>query len=533
MSIISRIPIIGRMLEPNRTPARSYHGIDSVRRRAGILHAPARALFRTIALTQHTEIETIGLENVPPDGCVFLVGNHPNSFLDYFNLITVIRHPVGTAAKDTITSLPIIGGILKNHMMMIPVSRVQDKAETGATDEERLAANEKMMRDAVEQLVHGRLFNIYAEGRSTDSRSLNRIKLGFIALAMQAEREFNYRLNLRIVPYGYYYDRINKFQSSVCVIFGRPFKIRHLVEMPEDFLSLSAREQSALEKKIMIAGKQRLQGEIEKLIINIPDRTLVSLIDDITALYVLTPIKYMGPYQNVREKYILNKLVAETIQAAHKDEDGRKRLAELRRLLSEYRGALSAARVSDAVVRREFTAASVGYHLRALLEGVLFLPLTLYGYLANYLPRLAGRLMRYWVIDVRKRAKVDGDEQAIVAAFTTGLITYPILGTLIYFLLRAFAPWVAALPDEVPAASIRLWVGAHPGWFAGTAMILAIYLMGRLWRFSLRYGARLRQALMFLWDGMLRIFGGERMRRLREKRHEVLDAVDFLIGDFQ
>ena len=532
MSIISKIPVIGRLLQRDPTPARAYRGIDSVRRRAGFLHAPVRALFRTIARTQHTEIETIGLENVPPDGCVFLVGNHPNSFLDYFNLITVIRHPVGTAAKDTLTSLPIIGRILKNHMMMIPVARVQDKAETGVSDEERTAANAQMMHDAVEQLVHGRLFNIYAEGRSTDSRSLNRIKLGFIALAMQAEREFNYRLNLRIVPYGYYYDRINKFQSSACVIFARPFKIRHLVDLPEDFLALSPREQSTLEKKIMLAGKQRLQAEIESLIINIPDRTLVSLIDDVTALYVLTPIKYMGPYQNVREKYILNKLVAETIQAAHKDENGRKRLAELRRLLSEYRGALSAARLNDAIVRREFTFVSVGYHVRALLEGVLFLPLTLYGYLANYLPRLAGRLMRYWVIDVKKRAKVDGDEQAIVAAFATGLITYPILGTLIYFLLRRLAPWIAGLPEEAPAVLLRLWAGGHPGWFAGVGMLAAIYLMGRLWRFSLRYGARLRQALVFLWDGLRRIFGGERMRRLREKRHEIVDAVDFLIGDF-
>ncbi len=532
MSLIRKIPVIGRMLDPAHTPARAYHGIDSVRRRAGFLHYPIRALFRTVARTQHAEIETIGIENVPPDGCVFLVGNHPNSFLDYFNLITVIRSPVGTAAKDTITSLPFLGPILRDHMMLIPVARAQDREETGVSEEARTAANEQMMKDAVEQLVHGRLFNIYAEGRSTDSRSLNRIKLGFIALAMQAEREFNYRLNLRIVPYGYYYDRINKFQSSVCVIFGRPFKIRHLVDLPVDFLSLSPKEQTALEKKIMLAGKARLQADIENLIISIPDRTLVSLIDDATALYVLTPFKYMGPYQNVREKYILSKMIAEAVQAAHKTDEGRARLAELRRLLAEYRGALSAARVPDALVRREFTWMSVGYHIKALVQGVLLSPLTLYGYITNYLPRQAGRLMRYWVIDVRKRAKVDGDEQAIVAAFATALVSYPILGTAIYFLLRRVSVWAASLPPETPFEIARSWIGAHPGYFAGTAMIFSVYLMGRLWRFSLRYGARLRQALLFLWDGFRRLFGGDRLRRLREKRHEIIDAIDFLIGDF-
>lgn len=532
MSILSKIPIVGRLLARDSPPSRTYRGINSARRAASLLFYPVRALFRTVALTQHAEIETIGIENIPPDGSVFLVGNHPNSFLDYFNLITVVRHPVGTAAKDTLTATPIVGPILKNYALMIPVARAQDKGETGASEEERTAANEKMMKDAIEQLVNGRLFNIYAEGRSTDSRSLNKIKLGFIALAMGAEREFNYKLNLRIVPYGYYYDRINRFQSSVCVIFGKPFKIRHLVDLPDDFLALPARDQAALEKKIMLAGKQRLQSDIESLIISIGDKTLVSLIDEVIALYVLTPLKYMGAYQNVREKYILSKQVSEAIQAAHKDPSGPTRLAALRRLLSEYRAELAAVGVPDAVVRREYTLTSVGYHIKALLQGVCFLPLTLYGYLANFLPRMAGRFMRYWVIDVQKRAKVDGDEQAIVAAFSAALATYPILGVGVYFALRRLSVWLAGLPADYPLPVLRAGFGEHPGWWSGLGMILSIYLMGRLWRFSLRYGARLKQALLFVWDALRRPFMGKSMRRLREKRHEIVDTVDFLIGDF-
>lgn len=533
MNPLEKLPLIGRYFrEPGK--ARVYHSLGSIRRRANLPFFPLRAFFRAVARTQHSEIEAIGVENIPPDGAVFLVGNHPNSYLDFLNLAVVVRHPVATAAKDTITRIPVAGGFLRNYALLVPVSRAQDKDETGVSEAERTAANEKMVKEAVDLLVSGRLFNIYAEGRSTDSRRLNKIKLGFMMLAIEAEREFNFNLNLRIVPYGYFYDRINKFQSSVCIIFGKPFKIKNLISMPDDFLRLTEKEQQALEKRLLSEGKERLKREIEELIISIHDPSLVHLIDGLTAIYCQSPVKYMGPFENIREKYILSKTIAEAVQNAAKSERGIQAVEQLRELLRTYSNALENSRLSDAIVRREYTLAAVGFHLKALLLGVLFFPAVLYGYFANFIPRQAGRFARYIVINKQKRPLVDGDENSILAAFAAAVVLYPA-----YFISTVYGMLhggVAAVENFLSAStylkSLAPLVGEHPGWTAATAACLTVYLAARLWRVSLFHGRRLKGAFRFFLEACMEPFLRRRLSVLRTQRAALIDHADFIIGDY-
>ena len=533
MSTASRIPVIGRLFRKRKSEARIYRGIQSVRRDARPLYYLIRAFFKLVIQTQHSEIRAIGLENIPPDGSVLLVGNHPNSYLDYFNLLHVIRHPVATAAKDTITSWFLLGPLLRNHMLMVPIARRQDQDETGASEEDRREANEKAVREAVELLVQGRLFNIFAEGRSTDSRKLNKIKMGFMHMAILAEKEYNFKLNLRIVPFGFFYDRINKFQNSVVIAFGKPMKLKDLVDLPEDFLSLPDGERSALEKRIMLAGKNRMQTDIEDLIISIRDKNLVDLIDDITALYVKSPFKYMGPFNNIAEKYRLSKIISDSIQIARDRPEGREKLETLKRQMSAYRKELKKSGLRDAVIRREHTWAELGYHLRVLIKGVLFAPFILYGHLANFLPRMMGRFMRYYVIEVKKRAKVDGDEQAIIGAVVTGLITYPILGVGIFVLLRDYVlgPAFELIHNLIGPSPIVDVLAGHPVATAGGLAVLSVYLMARLWRFSLYHGQQLKDAYYWSKDSLVEILRGRDVRRLREMRYDIIDTMDFVIGD--
>lgn len=526
-----RIPLLGRFLKRKkvRVSARVYRGIDSSRRQAGIIYYLFRALFRAISKTQHAEIQYIGLENIPPDGSVLLVGNHPNSMLDYFNLATVIRHPVATAAKDTITAIPLLGYLLKNHVFMIPISRKMDHSED-LPEEARRDLNEKSMKESVDHLVTGRLFNMYAEGKSTDSRKLNKIKLGFMYLAIQAERQFNFNLNLRIVPYGYFYDRINQFQSSVCIVFGKPFKLKHLLKIPDDFLSLSVEDRNDLEKKIMTEGKARLQKDIEELIISIPEKSIVDIIDDAASLYVLTPVKYMGQFGNVREKYRLSKSVADSFMEAQKTGSGRARLERLRQAMADYRRQLSASKIPDALIRREHTLASTGHHIKSLFLGILFYPLTFFGFITNFIPRQAGRFLRYLTIDVRKRPRVDGDEQAIVAAFVAAILTYPVIAFFIFlFFQRTGLPELAGW---ITVPWFRTFVAVHGSLLSATIGAFSMYLMARLWRFSLYYGQMLRDALYWMRDFFSEVFRRRKLKELRALRYEIMDMIDFIIGDF-
>ena len=517
---------------------RVYRSIHSQRRKAGLFYFPFRWLFRTAASIQHSEIDVIGLENIPPDGSVLLVGNHPNSFLDYFNLLTVVRHPIATAAKDTLTNVPVVGPLMRDHALFIPIARKQDQAQTKVSEEDRKQANDQSIQLLVDHLVDGRLFNIYAEGRSTDSRKLNKIKLGFMFAVIQAEKQFNFRLNLKIVPYGYYYDRINKFQSSVCLIFGKPFRIRDLVELPADYMSQSDSRRNDLEKRIMVEGKRRLEAEINDLIISINDLSLIDIIDEATALLILTPVKYMNSFGNIKEKYRLSKNLSDGFQRAAKSDEGRSRLETLKDTIRAYRKKLQASGLQDAVVRREKSKSALGFGLLSLVQGILLLPLTIPGYLTSFLPRRMAGLARKYIIDIKKMPRVDGDEKAVLAAFFTSLINYPVLAGLTYWALTRFAwpplaGWASQWPEQTfPAGTISYLLSQHPSLVAGIIAGIAFFFLIWLWGFSVRRGRRFRTGLRWFGDMLMSVFREKKLEPFREMRYQIIDEIDGILEDY-
>ena len=56
--------------------------------------------------------------------------------------------------------------------------------------------------------------------------------------------------------------------------------------------------------------------------------------------------------------------------------------------------------------------------------------------------------------------------------------------------------------------------------------------MARLWRFSLYHGQRLRDALYWLGDSLIEVFRGQAVRKMRDQRYAIIDAIDFIIGDY-
>jgi len=71
-----------------------------------------------------------------------------------------------------------------------------------------------------------------------------------------------------------------------------------------------------------------------------------------------------------------------------------------------------------------------------------------------------------------------------------------------------------------------------PGVISAIVALFGIYLMARVWRFSAFHGARFRTGLYFMKDAMTEIFRKKRIQHLRELRCDIIDTMDFIIGDY-
>jgi len=73
------------------------------------------------------EIDVVGIENIPRNGPVILVGNHKNQFVDGMMVVSIVRRKVAFLTAEKSMHLPIIG-CLSKALDAIPVVRPQDRA---------------------------------------------------------------------------------------------------------------------------------------------------------------------------------------------------------------------------------------------------------------------------------------------------------------------------------------------------------------------------------------------------------------------
>lgn len=496
-----------------------YRGIRSMRRESNWVFLFVRALVRRGITLYHSEIRAIGLENIPPDGSVMLVGNHPNSILDYHNLLQIVPHPMATAAKDTLMSIPIFGKLAIEKFYFVPLARrMDDHLKSMEEIQHSRDANERAFKLAKHYLGNGRIFNVYGEGKSTDSRKLQSIKMGFMTIGLEAEREYGFDLNLRFVPFGYFYSRRNSFRNQVALIFGKPFTIKTLASIPRDVVSWDDEKIKKLTKQIMVSGKKRMQQDIEDHIVSIKEKEWIPLIDKISALYVLSPDKYMGSYGNIKEKYILSKRIAESIQFVarrQRDSDSASddcELCELENDLDAYYESLEQSGLKDGIIRRNLRKRSIAASVLSSLFHFATAPLTWPAHILFAPVMLLGRYGRNWAIHKKKMDEVDGDEKA---------------------LLFAVCGYLASLPLQIGLIIWAYWAW-FPQYFMGHLLLLIplfFPLVLTWWSLSLRHFSGFQNAYRFWADIPRYLFQRKRIAELRRKRFAILDRMDKILGD--
>ena len=164
-------------------------------------------------------VEIRGREDVPADGPVIFVVNHPNGLVDPVFLLAFAPRPVAFLAKEPLFRMPVVGFFVR-ALDSIPVHRRQDPGADLARNAETFAAARAL-------LGRGGAIAIFPEGASHADPKLRPARTGAarIALAAAARVGEAPTARIRIVPAGLYYTSRARFRSGVLVTFGPPIEV--------------------------------------------------------------------------------------------------------------------------------------------------------------------------------------------------------------------------------------------------------------------------------------------------------------------
>ncbi len=162
-------------------------------------------------------IEAVNLENVPREGAVIFVLNHPNGLIDPALVFVSLARRVSFLAKSTIFSIKF-AAFLMRALEVLPVYR-------------RIDANLEMRKNfgtfevCYEFLARGRCIAIFPEGISHDETTLQPLKSGAarIALGALAVGADLRAQGMKIMPVGLYYTSKTAFRSEALIRYGRAF----------------------------------------------------------------------------------------------------------------------------------------------------------------------------------------------------------------------------------------------------------------------------------------------------------------------
>ncbi len=442
-----------------------------------MIYRVLRGFWRIALSVFFRDIEVEGRELVPQRGPLLLVPNHTNALVDPLVILVQLDRPLTVTAKTTLARNPLLAALMR-ALNVITFQRRQD-VESGVDLEHNLRAFDECRR----RLREGAAICIFPEGVSHSDPGLRAFKTGAARIALNyLERDENYG-RLKIVPVGLYFEKKDRFRSSVWVRFGPAL----------DVADWMAEHRQADRRDLTVEIEKRVRG----LTLNFETAAAFELFKwaaEVVATGGHEPLA-LGREEEAR----LGRRVRwiQTLQAAYRELRGRRpeAVAALERRVREYRTELQRLAITPGEVYLPMTAGRAAFFvLRELELSFIGLPAAACGWLNHLLPYQLTKIF------ARKMSR-DEDQFASNAVFV-GVAVFP----LFYVLQIAVASWL------LPAWAAVLYAVALP--YSGAVALLYRDRVGSIRR---RTGVFLR----FL-------FRPQVQRRLAEEGRAIIAEVERL-----
>jgi 1-acyl-sn-glycerol-3-phosphate acyltransferase len=325
------------------------------------------------------KIHIEGKELLPEDGPFLIVANHPSSFLDPISIAVNVKPKISFLAKGIMFKNKIIASLLRG-LNMVPIYRAEDNPKM-------LNKNSEVFKACYKKLGKKGVIMIFPEGTSEMERRLRKIKTGAARIALGAEKEHDFNLNLKIVPVGLNYTKSSRFRSEAFVNFGKP------IDVSEYFESYRSDEVSAAKKLT-----EQIEEEIRALMVAIDKEEHDELVEQVERIYKTTLVKQEPNETKVVADLKSSQAIIEAISYFQiTDPELFDSMAEK---IDNYFIKLKRLNFSDKSVEKNMKKKNVlSEILKSSLALILGFPLWLLGFLASYIPYKLPRIVALAITD--------------------------------------------------------------------------------------------------------------------------------------
>ncbi len=402
---------------------------------------------------------------VPGDGAVLLLPNHPNALLDPAVIWATAGRDVRFLAKSTLFSGPL--GPLIASAGAIPVYRKLDQGVDTSKNAETFTA-------VSQALAAGDAICIFPEGISHSTGRLEPLRTGAARMALAAERAGT---RVALVPVGLNFDRKTAFRSRVTVVFGQPFSGRDLVEMTEGENAAGAR-----------ALTERIATHMRRLLIEADPRGDATLVERVDRLYSAARDRPADPAERLARR----RTIADGM-ARLRDADP-ERYDHILMRLRRYDTRLRRFGLRDRHLDWEISPQDVRtFAVRETLVGFILLPLCAVGLIVFFVP--------YQVTGFIARRVARQHDVIATAQVLTGLVVY--------------GAWLAAIGALVWSIADRT---------AALAVMLLLPVVAIAALFAIERESAVIDAVRAWW--LLRRARRSTRASLRRRRSELADLLD-------
>ena len=173
----------------------------------------------------YSDINYIGIDNLPSDGAIIFAPNHTNTLMDALVTLNMDLKPKVFVARADIFRNRKLAKIL-TFLKIMPIMRQRDGFNAVKKNQEIIEKSVDVLRDKIP-------FCIFPEGTHQAKYSSLPLAKGIFRIAFQAQ-ELMPDMPLYIVPIGIRYGNFFRFRSTVRVQVGEPINVGEFLEAHSD-----------------------------------------------------------------------------------------------------------------------------------------------------------------------------------------------------------------------------------------------------------------------------------------------------------